>query len=241
MLLRTTKTAQVVSKKTWRRFFVVPIFPRVNAKNVELTRNSYLIMKIVLAGTMLAVCALLGILLLSYFFAGNTYVGVRIPIAVGIVLYLGLVGLFIKARKLYISGWLLILFYIVLSGFVLTAWGINIAIGGLTLGFTVILAGTVLGARYIIPVTVIIMLLFITIHTLSVINIIAPATSELSQPSDLVDLSGYIIVFSMFALVSWLSGRKMEQALEQALRAETALQEEKSLLAVRLEEQTQRL
>jgi signal transduction histidine kinase len=249
MAKRTMKTAPVASDRTLRRFFVVPMLGRIHQLHkysvangdIELTRNAYLIMRIVLGGTFTAACLLLGVLLMSYFVAGNTYVAVRIAIAIGVLVYLGLISLFIRRRHLSLAGWMLVGFYIGLASLVMATWGMNVSSGLLTLGFTIVLAGIILGARSIITVTSIILTLLIALHLTSSAGIITPDPSDLSKTPNLIDLATYMVVFGIFALVSWLSGRRMEQALKQALIAEAALQEEKDMLAVRLEEQTKQL
>lgn len=237
-----------MSSKSWGRFLVVFKTPHFKAwkqytsevQSVEFAQNSYLVMKIVLNATIIAVILFLAILSAS-FISGNDHVGVRIAIALVVLLYLWVIRLLTKNRKLLLSGWLLIILYTSASTLLFAGWGLNTPVGILTFGFIILLAGIILGARYILPVTAIVILLLTSIHIASKTGFITPQLADLSKPSDYTDVLGYAVIFSIFALVSWISGRKMEQTLRKALMAEAALQEEKDLLAVRLEEQTQRL
>jgi signal transduction histidine kinase len=79
------------------------------------------------------------------------------------------------------------------------------------------------------------------LHVISSAGVIQPDRAPLDDASTWGDVISYGIIFLIFALVSWLSRRQMEQSLQRALAAEAALEVEKDLLAVRLEEQTRHL
>jgi C4-dicarboxylate-specific signal transduction histidine kinase len=73
------------------------------------------------------------------------------------------------------------------------------------------------------------------------VSFIRPDLTSLALPSGFGDVASYGTIFGIFALVAWMSGRRMEQSLQKALKAEAALELEKSSLAQRLEKQTRHL
>lgn len=209
--------------------------------NLPLLQGSQTIIKIVLGGTFFAVSMLLVLLCISYFVSGNTYVGGRIIAAIGILLYLVIIAALVRRQRFKTAAALLIIFYGLVASVVLAVWGVNAPVGILTLGFVIILAATMLGARYIIPVTIGIVILLIGLQSADMVGLTEPDRSLLSKPSTIVDVASYGVIFIIFALVSWLSRSQTEQALRHAYIAEKALLKEKKLLAVRLDEQTRRL
>lgn len=203
--------------------------------------GSPFITRILLTATIIAVVLLLLLLCVSYFVLGNQHVAPRLFLSVGVIAYLGLIEWLFRKKKLHLAAQLLIVFYLFLSTIVLIGWGLNAPIGILTLGFVILLAGIMLGARFILPYTAVVIVSLLAIQYLGAIEVIRPDTSSLSNPSTYIDVASYTVIFGVFALVSWLSGRQMEYALRRALKAESALQQEKDSLADRLKEQTLKL
>lgn len=203
--------------------------------------GSPFITRILLSATIIAVSLLFLLLCVSFFVIGNYHVAPRLLLAVGLIAYLGCLEWLFRSGGVRLAAKLLIVFYLFLSTVVLIGWGINAPIGILTLGFVILLAGIMLGARAILPYTAAAIGVLLFIQYADAMSFINPNLSSLSLPSTYVDVASYTVVFGVFALVSWLSGRQMEQALRRALEAEAALQEEKDSLASRLEEQTIKL
>ncbi|MBI3889360.1 HAMP domain-containing histidine kinase [Candidatus Saccharibacteria bacterium] len=155
--------------------------------------------------------------------------------------YLAIAGYLIVKERFKLAAWFVIGLYTAIAAAILWSWSINAQVGLLTLGFVIVLTSTLLGARYILPFTAGIVVLLIYFQIASSLGITTPDTSSLSNKSTAADVIGYSIIFCVFALIAWLSRRQMEQALRRALGAEAALEQEKKLLAVRLEAQTKHL
>ena len=199
------------------------------------------LIRVVFYGTTIAVVVLFLLLCISYFAVGNTYVAPRLIICSIVLLYVGVIGHLISTEKFKIAAWLLIGLYAAIATVILWIWSINAQVGLLMLGFIIILASTLLGATYILPFTAGVIALLCLLQALTEIGIANPNTAPLANSPTFADVVGYGVIFSIFALISWLSRRQMEQALRRALGAEAALEQEKKLLAVRLEEQTNHL
>jgi len=200
-----------------------------------------LILRILLAGTAVVITILTLLLAFSYFVRGNAYVLDRLLFSVALFFYLALAFYFQRKRRLRIVASMLIALYGGLAVFILAARGINTASGLLMLCFVIAIAGVTLGARTIIPAALGAITLLIGLQAATATNLLEPDTSSLALPSGFGDISGYAILLGAFALITWLSGKKMEESLFKAQRAEKALEKEKSLLAVRLEERTRAL
>ena len=199
------------------------------------------ITKLILIGSFIIVGSLTFMLVMGYFMFHITYVLMQIIIGMSTITYLAITGYVIAHKHTKLAAWMLILLYAFIAVSILHFWGINAPIGLLVLGFVIILSGVMLGVKYIIWVTfsVISLLTLLQFATSSGIN--APDRTMLDDASTIYDVIGYAIIFTIFALLAWLSGRQMECALLRALEAERALKIEKDLLAVRLEEQTRNL
>ncbi len=244
MSTSATKAVPRTRNRFVARLFVAPQFLASYTRRlaaVQLLQGKQAIVTIIFRGTFFVVSLLLILLSFSFFVAGNAYVANRIFLCLGAVLYLVCIKILIHRAHIMSAAWMLIALYVGLASLILLMWSINAPIGILVLGFIIVLAGVMLGARYIIPVTIVVIGLLSFLQLASRLGIVHPDYSSLAIASGFGDVVSYSTIFAVFALISWLSGRQMEQSLQKALVAEAALQSEKDLLAVRLEEQTRYL
>jgi signal transduction histidine kinase len=209
--------------------------------HTQLLHNPQPLLTIMLVGTFLFVSLLLAMLLVGYFILGNTFLLERTILCASVFIYLFFAAVLLQNRHYQAVGWMLIAMYVLLGFVILFFWGINAPVGILVLGFTIILAGVLGGTRYIIPVASAMVALLAVLHVGSANGWVHPDRTPLDDASTWGDVISYGIIFLIFALVSWLSRRQMEQSLQRALQAEALLEKEKDMLAVRLEEQTRHL
>lgn len=196
------------------------------------------IIRILLYGTIVVVCLLTMLLFVSYAFARNHYVLPRLGIAGLVLLYLAVAFFLLKRRRLSTVAWMLVGFYGVLGFAILAVWGLNAPVGVLILGFTVLLTGIMLGSRYIIQTTFGLCFLILALQLTTHVGWIVPDTSRLDNESTFLDALSYSVIFTLFAMIAWIAGRRSEQLLAKSMQAEAALQKERDLLNVRLEEKT---
>ncbi|MBC7459597.1 HAMP domain-containing histidine kinase [Candidatus Saccharibacteria bacterium] len=197
--------------------------------------------KLVLAGTFLVTIVLNILLLISYFGLNHHYVGLRLIIGISVIAYLGLVLAFLRYNFIKLAAWMLIGLYTSIATFVLLIWGINAPIGILVLGFVIVLASVMRGAKSIIPVTILMIGILIILQVHTGMGLSSPDLSSFDNASSFGDVISYSMIFTVFALIAWLSRTQMEQALLRTLAAESALKKEKESLANKLEVQTQNL
>lgn len=138
-------------------------------------------------------------------------------------------------------SWMLVGLLLLAGAYSIISWGLFLPVAGLLFGFVIIMSGILLGARYSLYTTVMIVLLLLILEYARVEGITHPDTSWLRLSSNLGDVFGFFLIYGAMAFVSWLFNRQMEQSLKRARRSETALREQKDLLEVKVEERTREL
>lgn len=248
MRKKATKAVSSHNRPVYDRFFVAPQSSSftvrnrlVNFSRIELLEAPRSLIKIVFCGTALVIISLFLLLCVSYFLLGNGYILPRILLVLPAIIYLSIIAYLIGKNRYTAAAWMLISLYFILATIIVWSWSINTQIGLLTLGFVIILTGTLLGARFIMPVTIAVIVLLCYAQIAQSLAIIDPDITALAYPATLGDAIAYGTVFGIFALVTWLSRRQMEQALQRALGAEVALENEKKMLAIKLDERTRHL
>lgn len=197
--------------------------------------------RIILFGSFIVNILLVLLLCFSCIIPEHQDIASRVSIGLGVLAYLIIVGQFVRRKKILIGIWMLIGLYSTMSLLILHTWGINAPIGVLVLSFVIFLTSVMLGTKHILAVTIGIIVALILLQYFSMTGLNQPDRSMLDNNSTYGDVAGYSILFCIFALIAWLSGRKMEDTLARALRAESALKKEMDMLATRVDEQTKKL
>ena len=154
-----------------------------------------------------------------------------------IFFYLLVTGYLIRKRKKLIAAWLLLTLYAVVAIFVFYLRGVDTPLGVLLLGFVVILAGVMLGYRYIMCVAFGTIILLAILQILSLMDTTKPHFTIIWDNSEIGEAIGYSVILVIFALVVWLSAMSIERTMLRAAAAERALQKERDSLKNRLEVQ----
>ncbi len=182
------------------------------------------------------------LLLVSYFAAGNTQVAERIFVALAALAYMSAISLLAIKQKRQIASLLLVAYYIAIGGMAAWQWGINMPFAVLIMNVTITLAAVVLGARLALYTAAVMTGLILVIQYLSATNIHkADLSWQHGAVSEIGDTLSFCLLFLTIGLITWLFGRQIERSLFQARAAETALLEEKNMLAVRLKQKTENL
>lgn len=141
-------------------------------------------------------------------------------------------------QKYTIVNWMIIAFFLGVASATLLTWGINAPIGILTICFVLTLPGILMNTRFILLVTVIVVLIMCTIQAIHSSGLVHANSNALSLPSTIWDVATYATVFTIFSLVGWTSGNQREKNLQRALQAERIVKAQKAELAIKLEEQS---
>jgi signal transduction histidine kinase len=192
---------------------------------------------IVLRGTLLLTLTLAILLIINGLIVGEIQY-VRLTISALIAVYLILAEIFILHRKFLTAAWMLVVLYSSIATLVLLVWSLNASIGILTIGFTIFLAGVLLGTKYISIVTVGTILILCTIQSIHSLNLVTPDLGALSKQSHFIDVVAYSTMVGIFALISWLAGKQTEHSIQRAMRAEKKIKAEKIKLVRKLKEQS---
>lgn len=207
-------------------------------KNGIIHDDPHYMVKIVWLGTFAVTVAFQIVLIVHYLLINTPDITGRLYVGIPIILYLLIIPALFRIRAYSLAAWSLIILYTLIAIFILFSWSVHASLGILMLGFVILLSGAMLGLKTIIPVTIGAGCIIITLHVLNALNIHRPEYSlRLGEPG-LGDVVTYITMFGIFALITQLSSRQMENNLKRATAAEVELEKEKSQLASRLREKT---
>lgn len=194
--------------------------------------------RLVLRGTLVATLCLSFLIIAQRLIAESSWPSGYFIIAVISILYFLFAEYLLKHNQQAPVNWMLIGFYELLTLTALMIWGLGSPIGIITISFTVILPSILAGARFILPVAGLTILMLAVIQTFHDINLVKPNLESLAKPASLWDVGIYSTVLLVFALVSWLSSTQNEKVLSQILSSEAALQAQKDTLREDLEKES---
>ncbi len=196
--------------------------------------------KLIINACIAAVTLLLLLLVVHDLFSGS---GMRMRLLIGCaaLAYLGVVRLLFAAHKEQGAYWMLLCFFASIALLTIFYWGINTTSGILTIGLTVILSGTLLGAKYIPGIVGTLTIALIGIQTLHQTGVYTPDLNHLRQYGSFGDVITYVIILSAFTLAIWLSMRRSEYALKRARQAEEKLRRQKEKLKLQLAQESAKL
>jgi signal transduction histidine kinase len=161
---------------------------------------------------------------------------VLLAIAVIAGLYIAL-----KRKFYFMAAAGLLGIYWLLATIMAMTWGIMLPISGLLFASLIVLSGIILGAAYsIVTLGTTCMVLFI-VELATVRGVIHPNLYWQHQTPQLTDLVVFYFVFTLLGVCSWLFNRQTDRSLHRALRAEAALEREKQLLELKVEQRTREL
>lgn len=161
----------------------------------------------------------------------------RIAVSGLAFLYVIAVHILFKLHFKRAVGYMLTGFYLLLASGIVWCWGINTPIGTLTFALAIVLAGILLSARHALIAASLAILTLLGIQLSIKLGLYQQATTV----SSFGDAIAYSVIFGMLALVSWLYNREMARSLDQAWRAEAALQQQKDTLKVQVQKRTAQL
>lgn len=195
---------------------------------------------IVLRGSVIVSLALTFLIIINGYFLGEI-LGIRILCGLFAVLYL-LIAEFIAEKQHHtLAGWLVMALYAFLATTTLLVWGLNTPVGILAVGFVILLSGIILGPKHILWVVLSVTALLLIVQHVHDAGYISPHLEVLAEPSRYCDVLVYVTIFSVFGIISWLSGKQTEHSLERARIAEGKVRAEKENLIEKLNEQSARL
>lgn len=120
-------------------------------------------------------------------------------------------------------------------------WGLLLPAGILLCGLSIVMAGILISARSALYTAGGITLVLVILQYAKARQYIHPDLAWMRASSTAGDVIGYVAIFFIIALVSWLFNRQMEMSLKRAQRSEKALQRQKDLLEIKVEKRARQL
>lgn len=222
------KSILVLCKK-----WVYKLFPKILGAPYGKSRMTAIMMR----STIIVALALTVILIVNGLFTEDIKF-TRILVGSLVIIYLVIGEKMVYRKKYLTAAWMLIVLYLFISSLILLVWSLNTSVAILSIGFTVLLAGILLGTKYIFAVTCTIVGILFAIQLIHSIGIIIPDLSGLEKKPQFMDAFAFTTIISIFALISWLSGRQTEHLIKRAIDAEEKIKQEKLNLIHKLNEQS---
>lgn len=177
------------------------------------------------------------ILGLNYIYGNGSNV---LPMLLFFSLFIYLVRL-TKKGKTKVAAIVLVVMYGFSGLYSAFTWGVDIPQALLMYALTIILGGILLGSKFGIFVTIIVILCQYMLTYLQSEYYLAINKFWKSNFIDYRDTLITSITLSIIAIVSWLSNREIESSLHRAESSEKALKKERDMLEVRVQERTRDL
>lgn len=208
-------------------------------KDEDLRRRG-LVLTVILIATLVTLSVSTTLLLIGYF-SGYHFVLSRLIANLGVIFVI--IGLLILVRKHrhFWAAFGILSMYELFATLMAAHWSIGLPMSILLYAVVIVLAGMLLGSRYSLYLLALSVLILIFLQIATTHHLIHPDVAWQKTPTQLSDLAGYCLAFSMLGVSSWLFNRQTDQALGQALRAEAALTRQKELLEDKVIERTKAL
>jgi two-component system C4-dicarboxylate transport sensor histidine kinase DctB len=120
-------------------------------------------------------------------------------------------------------------------------WSIELPQAEVTYTLAIVMAGVLLGSQAGLTVAGITTLVIITLAYTQSYGIIRPNLNWIHTLSQAGDVVGFVVVFIVISLVSWLSNREIDRSLKRARASEAALIKERDNLEIAVVQRTQQL
>jgi signal transduction histidine kinase len=205
------------------------------------SRRREFILNALLCGLLLAAIAACVIAAFDYFIIET---GKHVASVATTLFFLTIVGVLLlvsRRRKPFVASIVLVGFLLI-TGLQLTLmWGFGLATAELVLALTIVVAGVLFTAPLALAATLVVAGSLIVVTYVQVTNMQQPSTGWQLEPFRSTDVVGYLVIFIMMGLVSWLANRETHQSLQRARRSERALQKERDNLEAKIIERTREL
>lgn len=156
------------------------------------------------------------------------------------LIVVGLLLISRRGRPVLASG--IFVGFLLLSAIQLSvAWGFRLAQAELVFALTIVIIGVLFRASLALLGAAVAVVALLVVTYLQVNGVQHPDTAWESQTYHYVDAIGYVAVFVVLGVVSWLSNRETDRSLKRARRSEAALQRERDNLEAKVEVRTHEL
>jgi signal transduction histidine kinase len=160
-----------------------------------------------------------------------------------LIFWVIVVALIIISRcyRPYLAAFIFVAFLLLSAVQFSVTWGFRLAQAELVFALAIVIAGVLFSAPMALLAALGVGIILSGIAYLQVQNLQIPLTDWESQPLHFVDAVGYIAVFGIMGVVSWLSNRETDRSLRRARASELALQKERDSLETKVIDRTREL
>lgn len=168
---------------------------------------------------------------------GVPYTGTSYLISLGFTCFFLLLYLLFRLQQTGLATHLLLLTYFIGIILCLEQVGVASTQGLILIPLLIVMSGILVSSRYAFFVSLAVSILVIVMH-LRLADNQYPYFYWREAKWNFYDVLGFIAVFFIIALVSWLSNREIDRSLALARASEQTLKEERDLLEVKVDERT---
>lgn len=211
-----------------------------NSSTEDARRQEFVLNVLLLGALALAFSALVQVCL-GALINGPAFRGAPPMVVLGIVGFFG--ALYVLSRRGH-PRWAAYVFigaFTLIAGATSYRWGIGLPAAALVFVLVIVMAGVLGGTWFSLVMTGLLSMLMLALGYMESTGISHPDFSWMNQNAGLNDAFGYIFIWGVIALVSWLSNHEIERSLLRARNSEAALARERDLLEDRVEERTREL
>lgn len=120
-------------------------------------------------------------------------------------------------------------------------WSFELPIAVLLYALTIVIAGVLLPNKAIAGSIIILSAIQLAIAYGQISHRLHPHTDWVQQSFEIGDVIGYIVIFCIMALISWLANREIEHSLSRAQQSEAEVMIERDSLEGKVKERTRQL
>lgn len=223
-----------------RKCFYFLLTPKSREK--DSFRKEFILNVLLVGSIFLSFSAFISAFIGKYFFSINKdYSGIPpfilfLLLTIFFVLYIAS-----KTGRSRLTAYTLLFLYFCGATYTAYFWGVDVPQAILIYALIIVMSGILVDARFAFFMSAIISVTLLSIGYLQQEKMIAVSTFWKSKPADFRDSFVTIVTLFIIAIVSWLSNRETEKALNRARISEKALKQERDLLELKVEERTREL
>ncbi len=221
-------------------FFVTQKIVAPKSRREDLARREYILNWILLASILLSTIYTLSVFI-NILKEGSAYRG--IPLLFTLVIQGIYIFLLYLSRKGYyiVAAYSLLILYLLPIFYCLLLWGLLVEIPLIALALIVIMTSILIHTKASFVMTGFITLVIGVIYFIHETRIIVPDLEWILTPIRINYIFELGMIFTVFALVTWLSNREIEKSLRRARRSEKELRQERDNIEIRIEQRTKEL
>ena len=204
-------------------------------------RRREFITNVILVSVSLVLILLDVFILRATIIKGPDYRGIPFELFSVIVLFFLFLSFLSRKGYFVAASYILIGLFFCSITYTAYTWGVELPMAVLSYVLIVIIASIVIGTRFGLYMTAIVGATVISLSYMEATGINMPRSYWKQEQPRVNDGIEHAIIYGIIMVVSWLSNREIGKSLQRARTSEKALQQERDLLEVKVQERTKEL